>query len=75
VPERKVLEGITTRRGPDRSRRREGPSLADCVPIVGDRHWTPAAWKGGDDLGIGEGHAVMLRAELKQARIYGLEID
>ena len=53
----------------------KGRSLADCVPIIGDQHWTPVAWKGGDDLGIGEGRPVMLRVEMKQARIFGLAMD
>jgi hypothetical protein len=53
----------------------KGRSLADCVPVVGDQHWARVTWKGGDDMGIGERVAVMLRVEMKQARIFGLEID
>ena len=52
-----------------------GRSLADCVPIVGDQHWTRVTWKGGDDLGIGEGKPVTLRIEMKHARVFGLEFD
>ncbi len=52
-----------------------GRSLADCVPIVGDQHWTPVKWKGGDSLGIGEGRSVTLRIEMKQAKVFGLEWD
>ena len=52
-----------------------GRSLADCVPIVGDQHWTRVTWQGGADLGIGEGQPVTLRIELKQAKVFGLEFD
>jgi len=50
----------------------KGRSLADCVPIVGDQHWTRVTWEGGDDLGV---KTVTLRVEMKQAKIFGLEMD
>ena len=53
----------------------KGRSLAECVPIIGDQYWARVKWKGGDDLGVGEGKDVMLRLELKQARVYGLEFE
>ena len=53
----------------------QGRSLADCVPIVGDAHWTTVRWKGAGDLGVGEGQPVTLRVEMKQARVFGLEMD
>ena len=56
-----------------RGRRREGRSLAECIPVVGDRHWTRVTWKGGGDLGTGEGRDVTLHVEMKQAKLFGLE--
>ncbi len=53
----------------------KGRSLAECVPVVGDQHWARVAWKDGSDLGVSDGKAVMLRLELKQARVYGLEFE
>ena len=53
----------------------KGRALADCVPIVGDQHWTEVAWKGQDGAGITEGQPVALRIELKQAKVFGLELD
>jgi len=52
-----------------------GRALADCVPIVGDQHWTQVTWKGGDSLGVDEGRPVTLRIEMKQAKVFGLEMD
>ncbi len=54
---------------------KDGRGLGDCVPIVGDKPWSRVTWKGGDDLGIGPGQAVMLRVEMKQAKVYGFEFD
>ena len=28
-----------------------GRALAECIPIVGDQHWTRVTWKGGDRPG------------------------
>ncbi len=53
----------------------DGHGLADCVPIVGDQHGTRVTWKGGDDLGVGEGKPITLRIEMKQAKLYGLEFE
>ena len=53
----------------------KGRSLADCVPIVGDQHGSRVIGNGGADMGVGEGRAVMLRVEMKQAKIFGLQID
>src|SRR5205823_5105680 len=52
-----------------------GRALADCVPVVGDRHWERVSWNGGDDLGVAAGQPVTLRVEMKQAKVYGLEFD
>jgi hypothetical protein len=52
-----------------------GRSLANCVPIVGDQHWTRVVWKNADDLGVGPGRAVTLRIEMKQAKVFGLEFE
>ena len=32
-----------------------GRTLADCVPIIGDQHWTQVKWKGGAELGVVDG--------------------
>jgi hypothetical protein len=53
----------------------DGRSLADCVPVVGDQHWTQVAWKGVDGLGVAAGKPVTLRIEMKQAKLFGLEMD
>jgi hypothetical protein len=53
----------------------DGRSLADCIAIVGDQHWTRVIWKGANDLGTGPKSAVTLRVEMKQAKIFGFEID
>jgi hypothetical protein len=53
-----------------------GRSLADCIPIVGDQHWARVKWNAADDLGIGAGNAVVtLRVQMKQAKIFGLQVD
>jgi hypothetical protein len=52
-----------------------GRSLADCVPVVGDQHWSRVTWKGGDDLGADPQRPVTLRIEMKHAKVFGLEFD
>ncbi len=54
---------------------KNGRSLAECVPAVGDSAWSRVTWKGGDDLGIAAGQAVTLRVELNQAKVFGLEFE
>jgi hypothetical protein len=49
--------------------------MADCVPIVGDQHWAQVTWKSGHDLGVAEGQPLTLRFELRQAKLFGLEMD
>jgi hypothetical protein len=51
----------------------EGRAFNDFIPIFGDHHFTQAAWKSGNDLGVPEGEPVYLRFQLKMAKIYGLE--
>jgi hypothetical protein len=53
----------------------KGRLLADCIPIVGDQGWSRVKWKDVDDLGNSDARPVTLRIELKQAKLYGLEID
>ncbi|MFV2067764.1 MAG: hypothetical protein ACC645_12390 [Pirellulales bacterium] len=48
-------------------------SLEACHPIVGDQHWTQVTWEEGDDLGVELGQPVVLRFELRQAKLFGLE--
>lgn len=52
-----------------------GHSLEDAKPIVGDQHWTPVEWTGGDHLGFEEGQPISLRFRLRQAKIYGLQFE
>ena len=53
-----------------------GRSFADCIPIVGDQHWTRVKWKAAEDLGLGAANAVVtLRVQMKQAKIFGLQTD
>lgn len=52
-----------------------GRTMADCRPIIGDQFRTPVTWRGGDDLGIRAGEAVVLRFELDQARIFALDFE
>ena len=72
------VNAVTSRTGwvKDRGggRRRPEPA-ADCVPIVGDQPWTRVTWKGTNDLGTGQKSVVTLRVEMKQAKVFGLEID
>lgn len=49
-------------------------AMDDCIPIIGDQHWTRVAWKDGADLGE-PGRAVTLRIQMKQAKLYGLEFE
>jgi hypothetical protein len=53
----------------------KGRSLAECNPVVGDQKWSQVTWKDGNDLGIGEKEPVTLRIEMKQAKLYGLELE
>jgi len=50
-----------------------GRAIANATPIVGDQHWTTVTWKDGSDLAFTEGESIVLRFELDQATIYGLE--
>lgn len=50
-----------------------GRTLAESTPIIGDQHWTTVTWKNGSNLGYHEGEPLVLRFELDQATIYGLE--
>jgi hypothetical protein len=50
-------------------------SFEDAVEITGDQHWTPLKWKGGDDLGVKAGEAVILRFRLSKAKVFGVEFD
>jgi len=52
-----------------------GRAFGDAIPIIGDQHWTPVAWKEHDDLGNDEGRAIILRFRMDKARIYGLEFE
>ena len=53
----------------------EKRSFKNCIPIVGDQHWTTVSWKDHDELGREPGTIVTLRALLRQAKRYGLEFE
>lgn len=50
-----------------------GRSFAECLPIVGNHHWTLVSWGSKNTIGIPPGDPVILRFKLKFAKIYGLE--
>jgi hypothetical protein len=54
---------------------KQGRTLADCTPVIGDQHWSRVTWKDAADLGAEPGRPVTLRVEMSQAKIYGLEFD
>jgi len=53
----------------------KGHTLAECTPIIGDQQWAQVTWKDSKDLGITPGQPITLRVQMKQAKLYGLEID
>ena len=53
----------------------EGRSFEDCVPIVGDHPRTLVRWRNAEDLGIQAGEPVILRFEMEQAELFGLEFE
>lgn len=54
---------------------REGRSLADCKPVVGDSLWKTVEWKRGDQTGLGANEPVTLQIELKQAKLFGIQTE
>jgi hypothetical protein len=52
-----------------------GRAFADCEPIIGDQFRTLVRWKGGEDLGIKPGEAVVLRFKMDQARLFALDFE
>ena len=52
-----------------------GHTFDDAAPIVGDQHWSPVTWKGGEDLGFVEGGAIILRFRMDKAKIFGLQFE
>jgi hypothetical protein len=52
-----------------------GRDFGDCAPLIGDLHNTPVKWAGGEDLGAGEGEAVVLKVKLDQAKLYWFEFE
>jgi hypothetical protein len=53
----------------------DGRRLEDCVPVVGDRAWSPVTWKEHGDTGVGPEMPITLRFRLHQAKIFGLEFE
>jgi hypothetical protein len=52
-----------------------GRTLDYCQPIIGDQYKTLVTWRGGADLGIQPGEAVVLRFAMDQAKIFALEFE
>ncbi len=52
-----------------------GRDFGDCTPLIGDLHNAPVKWAGGEDLGAGEGEAVVLKVKLNQAKLYWFEFE
>ena len=50
-----------------------GRSFAEARRVIGDQHWAPLIWDGGQDLGFAENSSILLRFRMDQAQIYGLE--
>jgi len=50
-----------------------GRSFNEVRPLIGDHHFSRVEWKSGDDLGVGENEPVIIRFQMKMAKIYGLE--
>jgi hypothetical protein len=52
-----------------------GHTFDDCIPLFGDYHFSKVSWKESDDIGVGKDEAIMLRFQMKMAKIYGLEFE
>ena len=52
-----------------------GRTFDDSIPINGDQHRKVVEWKGGKDLGVKAGDAVMLRFRMERAKIYCLDFE
>ncbi len=52
-----------------------GRTFADCNSIIGDQLWTRVTWKGAQDTGIDRDKPILLRFQLYQARIFGIEFE
>lgn len=52
-----------------------GRTFDDATAVVGDQYRTPLKWKGGDDVGTGEGEAIMLRVRLNKAQLFGFDFE
>jgi hypothetical protein len=47
-----------------------GFSLNDCEPMLGDKVWSPARWKG-QDLSSLKGKSLQMRFRLTKAKVFG----
>lgn len=54
---------------------KEGRSLAECKPIVGDQLWKRVEWGETDDTGLLAGEPITLQIELNQARLFGIQME
>lgn len=52
-----------------------GRTFDDAEPIVGDQYQTLVKWKGGEDLGVKDGEAVILRVRMDKAKLFGFDFE
>lgn len=52
-----------------------GRGFDDAVPLFGDCNRSPVVWKGHEDIGVGEGEAVILRFEMERAKIFFVDFE
>jgi hypothetical protein len=50
-----------------------GRSFEDAQSITGDVYQRPLVWKGSDDLGVEPSQPVMLRFQMDQAKLFGID--
>jgi hypothetical protein len=51
-----------------------GRSLADCDPLVGDQHKAVVTWRGQSSLGVQSNRDLVLRFQLRAAKLFSFEI-
>ena len=53
----------------------QGRDFDDCAPLIGDLANVPVTWKGGQELGLPEVEALILKVRLNQAKLYWFEFE
>lgn len=83
-PGRKIrLNAVTTRGGGSvlvevadlAGKAVSGRSFEDCNPLVGDQHKALVTWKGGEDVGLGDGKPISLRFRMEQAKLFFVDFE